>query len=282
MTEQCCVTVLIRKQHQDERERKKLTHDTDPRKLSYLPHIVNRPFPHGLVMDHYCTHEFLSLLNDTRINLPLDSKRPTCDRRFFCDQDRTIVSILESVVKKGLLESFGNDGEIVKWNGITDDESNDVNDNNKMHTIFVNKYLRILEYTRPGVELLPHSDGSKVCDETAIQSTHTLLLFLSNCEEGGETLLMDGCNNEWSKQKRLVLDSMHRFQHPTENESGSYRRCVSLDRLIPNDHHVILGVQPIVGRIFVFPHHWAHAGAICQSVPKIALRAEITIFGFHE
>mmetsp|Transcript_5881 Transcript_5881/g.13717 ORF Transcript_5881/g.13717 Transcript_5881/m.13717 type:complete len:95 (+) Transcript_5881:758-1042(+) len=46
---------------------------------------------------------------------------------------------------------------------------------------------------------------------------------------------------------------------------------------VPPPRHVSVGVQPVRGRILIFPHHWAHAGAMCRSVPKIALRAELAI-----
>ena len=46
---------------------------------------------------------------------------------------------------------------------------------------------------------------------------------------------------------------------------------------LPPPRHVSVGIQPSEGRILIFPHHWPHAGAMCKSVPKIALRAELTI-----
>ena len=43
--------------------------------------------------------------------------------------------------------------------------------------------------------------------------------------------------------------------------------------------YVSVGIQPVEGRILIFPHYWPHAGAIItkHSIPKIALRAELTI-----
>lgn len=231
------------------------------------------PVSNGMVIDNGCTNAFLTMLQDTRLALPLDSKRPTCDRRFLVDEGRTIVSEIESIVRRGLFESDMNtptfDGERQNYN------------------VFINKYLRILEYTAPGSELLPHCDGSKICDETGNKSTHTLLLFLSYCEEGGETLFLDG-QGDWSKQTGLVIDKSQIFQHAmvdtndrvtsTDDEIPIVdKKSIVLNEIPSNGQHVKIGIQPILGRILLFPHQWAHAGAVCRSVPKIALRAEVTI-----
>jgi hypothetical protein len=165
------------------------------------------------------------------------------------------------------------------------------------------------------------------------------LLFLSDCELGGETLIMDdaqgGTGNNgsnWSKEKNLVLDvyetdgendikenKKNRDIDPTTRKNFNKRRirytsddkkAETVDAAIkapntkvfclrdarirnigscgdgtqekarkwkPPPRQVSVGIQPSVGRILLFPHDWPHAGAMCQSVPKIALRAELTI-----
>ena len=40
---------------------------------------------------------------------------------------------------------------------------------------------------------------------------------------------------------------------------------------------VVVGIAPLRGRIFLFPHATPHAGAACVSVPKVMLRAEVAI-----
>jgi hypothetical protein len=236
---------------------------------------VPLPFPHGMVIDNGCTAAFLSTLEDTRVGLPLDSKRPTCDRRFLVDERRIIVSEIESIVRRGLVESS------IHTN-FDDNHIRAQREQRRNYSVFINKYLRILEYTTPGSELLPHCDGSKICDETGNKSTHTLLLFLKYCEEGGETLFLDGQGN-WSKQTRLVIEQSQRLQHvliDNDDKMKSFERdkkTIVLDDIPSNDQHVKIGIQPILGRILLFPHQWPHAGALCTSVPKIALRAEVTI-----
>jgi len=204
----------------------------------------------------------------------------------------------------------------------TDDDKNSV-------VVHCNKYLRYLEYKTVGGKLLPHRDGFKVCEDTGTKSTHTLLLFLSDCKLGGETLIMDdegNKGNNWSKETNLVMDTYenrreddhsnsntkvfnkrriryvkHNNQVDTFQEdgktpkikvfrlrdasirsagiSGREKKAGSEDEAeIPPLRHISAGIQPSEGRILLFPHHWPHAGAVVQSVPKIALRAELAIF----
>lgn len=207
-------------------------------------------FPYGMVIDDTCTCQWLDIVQTTRIGLPLDSKRPTVNRRFLCDSKRELVSTIERMVLQGLEKAGFDTNEF---------------------TVFCNKYMRILEYNRIGSELLPHRDGTKICDEMGHKSSHTLLLFLSYCENGGETILMDG-KGDWSKQSNLSVSNERRFRHQ-EEEDESFQDISNADKT-----HVSVGIQPIEGRIFLFPHDWPHAGGTCESIPKIALRAEMTIF----
>jgi hypothetical protein len=197
------------------------------------------------------------------------------------DEGRTIVSELERIVQRGLFESGMN-------SVIYDNYAGESTNQRKKYSVFINKYLRILEYTIPGSELLPHCDGSKICDETGNKSTHTLLLFLKYCEDGGETLFLDG-QGDWSKQTRLTIEKSQRFQHilivDSSDDSNNLedfpintKKTIVLNDILSNKQHVQVGIQPILGRILLFPHQWPHAGALCSSVPKIALRAEVTIF----
>lgn len=278
-------------------------------------------FPHGMVIDDACSKVWLAeSVQATRKNLQLNHKRPTVDRRFYCDSTRKVISDpLESIIRHAL-ELASNDS--VK----------SANDKENAFVVYCNKYLRFLEYKTVGSELLPHRDGIKTCEDTGIKSTHTLLLFLSDCEIGGETLIMDdtlgvtGDNINWSKERNLVLDvyenrdeninknnyhsdsntrknfNKRRIRYTTDEnrldpidaaatkifrlEDASIRSIGSIGDYeegkekvvgLPPPRHVNAGIQPSEGRILLFPHHWPHAGAMCESVPKIVLRAELTI-----
>lgn len=267
----------------------------------------NSDFPHGMVIDDACAKKWLEeSVQATRLSLPLNHKRPSVDRRFYCDTTREVIcKPLEKIVRYALQNK-----------GLVDGEKE-----NTDFVVYCNKYLRFLEYKTVGGELLPHRDGTKTCEDTGTKSTHTLLLFLSDCDIGGETLIMDdesdkGKNN-WSKEKNLLLDiyetrndtintnkifNKRRIRYTSHNqdkdEVKSAKQAIqtkvfrladasirSSDDVegeeqkahLPPPRHVSVGIQPREGRLLLFPHHWPHAGAMCQSVPKIALRAELTI-----
>ena len=266
----------------------------------------NSSLSHGMIIDDACGKKWLEeSVQATRRSLPLNHKRPTVDRRFYCDTTREVIcKPLEEIVLHCLQNIC---------RGV--DEEKDKTD----FVVYCNKYLRFLEYKTIGGELLPHRDGTKTCEDTGTKSTHTLLLFLSDCESGGETLIMDdesdeGKNN-WSKEQNLFLDTYettntgkifnkrrlryttkhyHEFE-PNSLKKGFQTKLFRLAdasirssedvrgdeemELLPPPRHVSIGIQPAIGRILLFPHQWAHAGAMCKSVPKIALRAELTISG---
>jgi ankyrin repeat protein len=94
--------------------------------------------------------------------------------------------------------------------------------------------MKYLHYTSLEAKLEPHLDLSKYDPISRISSTHTLILYLTTCEEGGETILMDSVIN------------------PT----------------------IRLPVKPKRGRMLLFPHHCPHEGGIIRQVPKILLRCE--------
>lgn len=92
---------------------------------------------------------------------------------------------------------------------------------------------RFLCYDRPGDALPPHVDLRRT-DGDGRRSTHTMLLYLTDCEEGGETVLLSALND------------------------GEAKLCV----------------RPKRGRLFLFPHDCPHEGAAVTSVPKLLVRGE--------
>jgi hypothetical protein len=94
--------------------------------------------------------------------------------------------------------------------------------------------MKYLSYTTSGIKLEPHIDLSKQDPLTTISSTHTLIIYLTTCHEGGETILLD------------------RLTEPT----------------------VQIKIQPIRGRMLIFPHHCPHEGGTVVQVPKLLLRCE--------
>jgi hypothetical protein len=165
------------------------------------------------VIDQAISESKLQFIDNFRESLTLDSKRPTVDRRFFADDasTRPFARALEEALSRAI---------------------------DKKIYVHVFRYQRFLEYRKEGSSLDPHTDGTKVCDDTKRTSTHTLLLYLSDCNEGGETLLLRQCS--W-------------------------------------DAPILYATKPKRGRILLFPHASPHAGNLVKDVPKICLRAEVSL-----
>lgn len=98
--------------------------------------------------------------------------------------------------------------------------------------------VRFLRYATPGGQLAPHVDLAKK-DAAGRMSTHSFLLYLTGCPDGGETVLLD------------------RVTRPTDPEA-----------------EVLATVQPTRGRLLLFPHVCPHAGRPVLSVPKLLVRGE--------
>jgi tRNA dimethylallyltransferase len=226
------------------------------------------------VIDNALTDDVLQWLDEFRQSLPLDSKRPTVDRRFFSDSDqaaahftatvssssiptfhtinikleRPISSLLEDALHR-CIPNLEQKQLLPKPATAGTDQQGPVS---YFHVLC---YQRFLEYTKENSGLPPHSDGSKICDETKQRSTHTLLLYLTDCSRGGETELLRKVVN--NNPDTRMADG----QHMQEDEDGN----------------LIYGTQPRRGRILLFPHAAPHAGAAVVSVPKICLRTEVAV-----
>jgi hypothetical protein len=236
------------------------------------------------VIDECLSDEFLALIHEVRHSLPLDAKRPTCKRRFFsaATECPTIIDGIKNAVETAIstspwsvsIGSGGNekrDNEQDSESFKTDEkepsldsleEKNEIRAQDKKHSdceedsycyvqAHVLAYMRFLEYDEVGGHLDPHTDGNKVCEDTGKRSTHTLLLYLSHCETGGETILF-AANDSKSTHKKEKQNNLPAV--------------------------LVEAVQPRVGRILLFPHATLHEGAATVDVPKICLRAEVCLY----
>jgi hypothetical protein len=107
-------------------------------------------------------------------------------------------------------------------------------------------HMRFLLYRERLGALPPHVDLSRTAEDCVdyyppIKSTHTFILYLSSCELGGCTVLL------------------HSAKHGLVSEN------------------IIAAIQPLRGRLLVFPHQCPHAGQEVESLPKILLRGEVYI-----
>jgi 2OG-Fe(II) oxygenase superfamily len=95
--------------------------------------------------------------------------------------------------------------------------------------------MRFLHYAHPGSVLAPHVDLCRLDWQSGKRSTHTFILYLVDCEVGGETALLD----DLSGSTTLAL------------------------------------VLPRRGRMLLFPHSCPHEGKRVVSIPKVLLRGEV-------
>ena len=206
---------------------------------------------------------------------------------------------LVSAIRDGLLE--------------TKDAFDDGGDDNDI-IVRVLPWMRFLEYTEPNGSLGPHTDALIRCKETNVWSTHTLLLFCSDCDVGGETTLLPEDAKTTRLRKRKLQKAMSAAvevksaianiitssddgssssssssSSSINNEKNSARRLERLQRTLHSIEQNIVAmneesatkqafpVKPKCGRIFFFPHECPHEGRPTVSVPKIFLRAELIL-----
>merc|ERR1719458_597788 len=96
-------------------------------------------------------------------------------------------------------------------------------------------HMRFLHYVEVGGGLPPHVDLSRTGIDGR-RSTHTFILYLADCNEGGETVL--------------------------------------LQRMEDDEAVVIAEVEPRRGRLLLFPHQCPHLARPTVEIPKLLLRGE--------
>ena len=101
-------------------------------------------------------------------------------------------------------------------------------------------HMRFLNYAEEGIVLAPHVDLCRVDAFSGRRSTHSFLLYLTDCKCGGETSLL-------------------------QDLSGEGR------------NHVLASISPKRGRLLLFPHACPHEGNRVDDVPKILLRGEVRL-----
>ena len=157
--------------------------------------------------------------------LPIDQtsaktakKAGSCaDRSYYCDAEGWIATML----KARIVRAFCKDGSMIA-------EENDV---------IVLPEMRFLHYSTVGSSLAPHIDLCRVDSASGQRSTHSFLLYLTTCDKGGETALLE----DLSSEKTLAL------------------------------------VKPTAGHILLFPHDCPHEGKVVQAVPKLLIRGEVVL-----
>jgi hypothetical protein len=109
--------------------------------------------------------------------------------------------------------------------------------------------VRFLHYTSAGGSLPAHVDLCRVLAGGA-RTSHTFLLYLTDCEVGGETLLLSA----------------------REGDAA----LAPAGGVAPGDRSVVASVRPRRGRLLVTPHACPHLAAATTS-PKLVLRGELLL-----
>lgn len=213
------------------------------------------------ILDNFLSDEFISYLSSLPDNqLPIrPAEKASCsDRYYWSDVQGVLVSTLAMALKLIRREErFGNGEERFALRGILPN-------------------MRFLAYRAVGGVLPPHIDlsrsetvyitseqGVEDCcasspiinrdgpkkTKTTYTSTHTFILYLTDCSSGGETAL---------------LRKLPACTRPVDGVASA------------EDHeNAIVAVQPRRGRLFCFPHACPHEGRLVQCVPKLLIRGEM-------
>lgn len=98
-------------------------------------------------------------------------------------------------------------------------------------------FMRFLCYNETGAVLAPHVDLCREDYDSGKKSTHTFILYLTDCVEGGATSLLASLSGDGRHQKLAV-------------------------------------VRPVRGRLLLFPHACPHEGEEVIDLPKLLIRGE--------
>lgn len=186
-------------------------------------------------LDDCFSEEFLCLLEARHRACPVsEPAKPSCSARsYYCDTDgqvgRAFAAALEKLGQGAARPAVPGGGPALGLRGVF-------------------PLMRFLCYSSAGGWLPPHEDLSR-SDHTCtppVTSTHTFILYLTSCEEGGETNL---------------LSSLGGGHGPGAGPGGGGAA-------------VLARVRPVRGRLLLFPHRCPHEGAPAVSLPKLLLRGE--------
>ena len=155
------------------------------------------------------------------------SYRPT--RSYFCDAEEEIQTALEGCVHAARMKL------VLSADSVLSSSSSPNNNHGPPTSVF--KQLRFLNYDEPGSVLPPHVDLCRVDEVSGVRSTHTFILYLTDCERGGGTALL----------KKL------------------------------KDPKVLAAAQPKRGRALMFRHECPHSGLEVDCAPKLLLRGEVIL-----
>jgi len=204
----------------------------------------NHPGAGSYIVDNTLTEEELCYLDSLWKSLPIadacnevdeqyigatvskNEYRPS--RRYFCDAEEEIQHMLKGCVQAARNASIKECSESTST-------TNSTVVKDSPSSVF--KHIRFLTYEKPGGVLPPHVDLCRVDDASGVRSTHTFILYLTDCDHGGGTALLESLK----------------------------------------DPQVLAVAQPKRGRAIMFPHSCPHSGLEVSVVPKVLLRGEVIL-----
>ena len=209
---------------------------------------LDHPGAGACIVDNSISEEALIYLEQLSQSLPIIScdgtdemilttndkaqYRPT--RSYYCDSESVIQDMLQNCVDAARKEFNTQLFEDETKNRTQDDT---YFQHNKKPPSSVLHHIRFLHYKQQGGRLPPHVDLCRIDDSSGHRSTHTFILYLTDCTAGGGTALL---------------------QHL-------------------NDPKVLAVAQPKRGRALIFPHLCPHSGLEVECVPKVLLRGEVIL-----
>ena len=187
-------------------------------------------------------------------SLPVDTNQkqkknsaPCSDRSYFCDAEGSIRQLLgNAIVRAGLASTVASVEDITKMSVYNHPSlSSQSTTSSVKPAVRVFPHMRFLNYSIYGTVLPPHIDlvrsnpfGDPLNPKH--KSTHTFILYLTDCHFGGATNLLEYVSADGS--------------------SG-----------------ILAKVSPRRGRLLLFPHLCPHEGMEVVDLPKILLRGEVQI-----
>jgi hypothetical protein len=203
----------------------RVTHDETFSPAPILTTVIEKSMDHPgagsyMVDDTISSHAVDKILELWKSLPPSDShkKKGLCSvRTYYCDAEGYICELLSSAIERTNLASC------------TTNPATDI----------VFSHMRFLDYDA-GIVLAPHVDLHRVEPFTGNRSTHSFLLYLSDCNMGGETALLGDLSGDGRNQ-------------------------------------VLANISPKRGRLLLFPHACPHEGKLTVDAPKILLRGEVML-----
>ena len=220
------------------------------------------------------------------------------------------VEVDDKLHNKGPLISNDNDNKVVydstnTINGVKINNSKKCDGINQLVPSEALPHMRFLHYKHSGGNSSPHIDLPRrvTYDGSNRSSTHTFLLYLTNCEHGGCTNLLQSVNPTnptTEKNNENSINVVVRIPNINEtsviptiinsNNDNSNECTKSIteeivkykDNTVENkptigdiNTNIIASIKPRRGRLLVFPHVCPHEGEFTIDVPKVLLRGEM-------